>query len=94
VFSAGRPRRAARPLGSGITSGHVRSDTRGMIATERERRATDRLLADVRRLERRSLTAPQRLEVEVGGDFARLLVFALSGTQDLRGRGLRGRSCP
>jgi hypothetical protein len=69
-------------------------DTRGMIAAERERRATDRLLADVRRADQRILPAPQRLEDQVGGEFARLLVFALSGTQDLRGHGLRGRSCP
>ena len=67
-----------------------------MITAERERRATDRLLAAVVRLDVHEVPVRHRLEVEVGDDFARLLVAALATqtAQGLRARGLRGRSSP
>jgi hypothetical protein len=72
-------------------------DTEGtMLTAERERRGTDRLLAAVGCLDLHSVPVRHRLEVEMGDEFARLLVTALSGggRQGLRMRVLRGRSSP
>src|SRR5205807_449434 len=77
------------PPASGIAQRRGHSDTWDtMIAAERERRAADRLLADVRQVSRPRVPGARRLEVEVGDEFARLLVFALSGAQERRGLGL------
>jgi hypothetical protein len=72
-------------------------DTKGtMITAERERRGTDRLLAVVGCFELHTMPVRRRLEVEMGDEFARLLVSALAGgeRQGLRTRVLRGRSSP
>src|SRR5581483_1087180 len=100
----GRPGKACpRPLpgrptlGLGIAfSLHLPDTKRTMITAERERRGTDRLLTVVGCLDLHTVPVRQRLELEMGGEFARLLVSALAGGggQGLRARVLRGRSSP
>jgi hypothetical protein len=65
-----------------------------MTTADRERQAAERLLVALRRLDQPWVPGPRRLEAAVGGDFARLLVFGLSGAYGLRARGLRGRFSP
>ena len=64
-----------------------------MVTVANTRKGTDRLLAAVRRLDS-PVTGPGLLAAAVGDELAHLLVFALAGSQGLRGRGLRGVSSP